>query len=106
MTLRENHNTIPEALKCQVDGLACDHQAMDRQLVDADRQLRSLDMDLATPTVNSQAEASLQNHERSACSPGLRQTRDRVGDRRLSGCPPEATEQLRQPHVEADRRLK
>ena len=53
MTLRKNHNTIPEALKRQVDGLACDHQAMDRELVDADRQLRSLDVDLATPTVNS-----------------------------------------------------
>ena len=106
VTLRKHHNTIHEALKRQVDGRARDHQAMDRQLVDADRQLRLLDVDLATPTVDSQAKASLQNHERSARGPGLRQTGYRVGDRRLSRRPLKAAEQLRQPHIEADRRLK
>jgi hypothetical protein len=92
MTVRKNHDTIPEALKRQVNGLACDHQAIDRQLVNADRQLRLLDMDLATPTVDSQAKASLQDHERGARGPGLRQTGDRVGDRRLSRRPLEAAE--------------
>jgi hypothetical protein len=33
VTVRKNHNTIPEALKRQVDGVACNHQAVDRQLV-------------------------------------------------------------------------
>ena len=92
MTVRKNHNTIPQALERQVDGRACDDQAMDRQLVHADRQLGLLDVDLATPTVDSEAKTSLQHHERSACGPGLWQTGDRVGDRCLSRRPLEATE--------------
>ncbi len=85
--------------------MGADGEMADGQPVDADRQAGPVDVDLAAPAVDAQAQAGLQHHEHRARRPGLRQAGDRIGDRRLAGAAREAAEQLRQAHLELDRGL-
>lgn len=74
-------NTVANALEDEIDFRLADGQVADNDVVDADRQPRAFDGDLALPAVNPDAEASLQHHESGASRPGLRQAGDRVGHR-------------------------
>ena len=90
---------VADALEGEVDAMGADGEMADGQPVDADRQPGPIDVDLAAPAVDAQAEAGLQHHEHRARRPGLRQAGDRIGDRRLAGPALEAAEQLRQAHA-------
>src|SRR4051812_18928414 len=71
--LREGNDTLSDALECQVEDGVAHCEALDRELVDADRQPWSVDVDAATPAVDAQTEAGLQKHEYGPRRPGLRQ---------------------------------
>src|SRR5690349_23376910 len=79
LTVQITGDTVPDAAEMHIGGDLADAHAAYRQAVYADRQPRPVDDDLACPAIDAQAEAGLQEHERRAGRPGLRQAGDGIG---------------------------
>src|SRR5206468_8038127 len=101
----KSYDALADAYKCEVDRCISNGEAIDCQLIDADRKPRPVDMNPSAPSVHAQAKTCLQHHENRSRRPGLRQAGDWVGDQPFSSGPTEAAEELRQPHFESDGRF-
>jgi hypothetical protein len=60
------YDAVAKALEFEIDRIFTDGDAADDQVVEADRQLRLVDMNFPAKAVDTQSETRLQKHERRA----------------------------------------
>src|ERR1044071_8317926 len=69
----KSYDALADALECEVDRRISDGEAIDCQLIEADRKPRPVYMNPFAASVHAQAKTCLQHHENRSCRPGLRQ---------------------------------